>query len=256
MTRYVTRGALGAAIGMPASELSGGALVEALVEAHLADASATDLGRIWQAVSEDYVQILEADARPNPLQSWRSASGHAFECLVKVRLNRSLHGEGIVLAGQKWVQANAPSVVEFLELPAKRRCTQTSVRVWPDSDLIAFCRLRSGELRAIAVVSCKTSLRERYAQALFWCLAIRVGVPIKSVFVTLNGKKQLATCENPSKPRKLLEAYFDGAYVINEETAFCTAIRPFDDLPDHLIRWRDELAPNAICEPLELDGDS
>jgi len=250
-----TRTGLAEALGALAVVESGVELVALLAQAHVQSSGGSAVGDLWRAVAKDYCQILcgeDGSSEEGARQSWRSASGRAFERFVSVTVNHALREEGIALVGRGALLAKASNVVDFLTLPTKRICTQDSVGVWPDNDLVALCRRGDGVLQAIAVLSCKTSLRERIMQALFWSLAIKVGIPVKSAFVTLDADNELATCEHPSKARRLVEAYFDGTYVLNESTGTCQAVRPFDDLPRDLVRWRDDLAPGSLHEPLRL----
>ncbi|NQT52455.1 hypothetical protein HQ576_10410 [bacterium] len=252
---FHTRCALAEKIGEDVVCWTGRDLVNRIVQAHLAASPGEALGDLWSVVAEDYVAILrneDSQEEGSARQSWRSASGKAFEGSVRLAVNAKLRGHGLLAAERSQLEAHHREVIRFLTLPAKRVCSQDNVDVWPDNDLIVVCQREDGTLQALAVISCKTSLRERVMQSLFWSLAIKVGIPVKSLFVTLDAQRELGSCAHPTKARRLVEAYFDATYVLNKSTSTCSAVRPFDALMGDLLRWRDDLAPNSMRKPLHL----
>lgn len=107
-------------------------------------------------------------------------------------------------------------------------------------------------LRVFAIVSCKTSLRERYLQSLFWAVASLLSLHVRTAFVTLDrgrqGRSELGTCEEPSKQRKLCEAYFDRVYSFRRDTALCEMVRPAEDLVMDLRLWKKDTVPGSTVQ--------
>src|SRR5215208_4055053 len=133
-----------------------------------------------------YSQFLESvgrsssAARTSATQSWKSASGNFFQEYVRQYINTaaSLRGLNAVNASElrridAGRESGQHSLIEFLQLPAKRRCRQSAINVWPDNDVILLTRSRDGIWRAMGIVSCKTSLQERMFESAFWTLATR-----------------------------------------------------------------------------------
>lgn len=189
--------------------------------------------------------------------SWVAASGVAFQRFVKEYINDALRQRGILaLEAPEFTQIATTDLVQFLTLPARRRCVQAGIELWPDSDVILVTRNQAGVYRVFGIISCKTSFHARETESCFWALATR-DLGIRYALVTADLDDELGTCSNPSKPRRLLEAYFDKAYSTNPNTSFCSQVRPHQDsqsmiLCDDVVRWRQELVPDTIDMPISL----
>ncbi len=100
--------------------------------------------------------------------------------------------------------------------------------VLPDSDVVIY-HPKTAEVKAI--ISCKSSVRERFAQTLYWKLKLsanRRTEHIKMYFITVdkeyNEKKtgfkkpslDIPIDKKPTKPRILLEYEMDGVYVTRD----------------------------------------
>lgn len=132
-------------------------------------------------------------------------------------------------------------IIDFLTLPAKRRCTQTGINVWPDNDIIVTGEDISGNRRAFCIISCKTSLRERPLESCFWAIATR-DTGIKAVFATSDLDAELGNCgDTHNKMRQLLESYFDRTYSTSPATDICRQVVPFNQIVNDLRRWHADL---------------
>ncbi len=170
-------------------------------------------------------------------QAWASASGHVFQLIVKDKVNSAGLPNEIRALDASEIEA---PIREFLTLLARRRCTQARLDVWPDNDLIVVGRAASGQTRALCIISCKTSLRERAIESCFWAVATR-DIGIRAAFATADLDGELGTCLKPTKSRQLLESYFDRVYSTPPTTERCTQVVGIEQLAADLDRWGPDL---------------
>jgi hypothetical protein len=195
-----------------------------------------------------------AAAKNSADQSWRSASGNFYQRYVQSRINEETSKQGLLALTETELRA-LPQLIEFLKLPAKRRCLQSSISVWPDNDIILVTLTTSHDWRAVGIISCKTSLRERVFESAFWTLATR-DTGIKSGFVTADLDDELAECGGNGKNRQIIETYFDRAYSTNPLTRFCPQVRPFHEATADLLRWQKDVVAQPLTEPLDYKSGS
>jgi len=202
-------------------------------------------------VQETYIRLL-IDKGIDPIsarQSWVVASGEDFEGFIRSHINQVLNFEGIVaIKGNKLRQLGKGSpkikeLIKFLTLPAKRRCTQTSVDVWPDNDILVLLKMPNNEWRILASISAKTSSHSRNTSVLFWALAVR-GLGIKYFLATQDRDGQFVkkcTSENVNQERKLFEAYCDRVFTSNPQASYCSQIKSLILRNDGSSELTDEL---------------
>lgn len=122
-------------------------------------------------------------------------------------------------------------------------------KVWGDNDvlIVAFPNTID-EAEAICLVSCKTSLRERVYQSIFWALHSRIEGIGNHVFVTLDKgdskykKSEIKnSSENNRKTRDVLESTMERVYVFRNalEVNRSYVIKDFDYLKNDLLRWKE-----------------
>jgi type II restriction enzyme len=83
----------------------------------------------------------------------------------------------------------------------------------------------------IAIVSCKTSLRERLAQTAYWKLKLlkdTVTKHIKVLFVTIDEKGELGPKEPAKKCRAIAEVDLNGSYIVEGEVEESEKVKTFD----------------------------
>lgn len=208
-----------------------------------------------------YAEFLEKGGKDPPAaknsanQSWRSASGNFYQRYVQNRINEEASPHGLLALTETELHAALPNLIEFLKLPAKRRCIQSSINVWPDNDIVLVTKTTNHEWRAVGIISCKTSLRERVFESAFWTLATR-DTGLRSGFVTADLDDELAECGGNGKNRQIIETYFDRAYSTNPATRFCPQVRPFSDAPADLLRWQRDVVAQPLTEPLDYKSGS
>jgi hypothetical protein len=195
-----------------------------------------------------------AAAKNSADQSWRSASGNFYQRYIQKRINEETSSHGLLALTETELHA-LPQLIEFLKLPAKRRCLQSSISVWPDNDIILVTLTTSSEWRAVGIISCKTSLRERVFESAFWTLATR-DTGLRSGFVTADLDDELAECGGSGKNRQIVETYFDRAYSTNPATRFCPQVRPFSEACSDLLRWQRDVVADPLTDPLDYKSGS
>ena len=167
-------------------------------------------------------------------QARRVLGGRAFETVVMHILNTFLESKGIIVVTGKETALhalvadpiNVEQIVAYTRLPVKRRCTQTQLEDYPDSDLFAVVKPHHprNPWRLLAIINCKVDFHSRETEAAFWGLSVRTSSYIKYVCVTedrdVYGRRPRSelgpSCEHSTKARRLLESYTDRLYICSQ----------------------------------------
>ena len=204
-----------------------------------------------QIVQETYIKLL-TDKEIDPIkarQSWVVASGGDFEGYTRNHINQVLNSEGIVaIKGDRLKQLGKNSkkiqeLIKFLTLPAKRRCTQTSVDVWPDNDILVLLKTEDNTWRILASISAKTSSHSRNTSVLFWSLAVS-SLGIKYFLATQDRDNQFVkecVSDSVNQERKLFEAYCDRVFTSNPDASYCSQVKSLILRDDGSSELTDEL---------------
>jgi hypothetical protein len=196
----------------------------------------------WAQLKEEYV--AQCDPQRDAEQSWKSASGKAFEDIVLLEFTAQLR------------DPQSLKVVQWKKLPKSLK-EPLSERLWvrgeilpitaeSNVDFVAY-ELGDGDTpkRIIAVYSCKVSLRERFQQDLFWAERLR-GRGIRFCFVTLDNDGVLmraaTTGDLSSKQARMSTALYDRIYLFSDEVAiqyYTRVFRSVDRLVEDLKRWQE-----------------
>lgn len=164
-------------------------------------------------------------------QSLRAAGGTAFEFIVAEILNNFLVSDGIVVTRAREPalrqliseQSNLRRIMDFTQIPVKRRCDQSQLQDYPDLDLFALIRPESegGLWRLLAIINCKVSFHARHTEATFWGLLIRLSSNIPFVVVTEDrdiykpkASELGISCQQSTETRRLLETFSDRVYLV------------------------------------------
>lgn len=162
---------------------------------------------------------------------WRSASGVAFEKIIEDWLNS---GELLRFGLRVMRGSKLPELAKkYITIPSKRKCLQQIVQLTPDRDLAVL----NSKDSIVAMLSLKTSLRERLQETIFWKLLLS---QIRFVLVTPDMDKELGTCKKPRKARMLAECFLDGVYVVGDVDE-CPLVKKIEELPRDLIKWHGNL---------------
>ena len=222
--------------------------------------------KVNDLVREIYIKLFQERSRGNlnqARQSWVVASGNNFEEFVRILINDALNKEGILAVKGDQLKGNkkAANIVEFLTLKANRRCTQKTTDVWPDSDIVILTKDKGDNLKAFALLNCKTSDHSRNDAVMFWALALRDN-NIKYCLMTQDLDKRFVKGDNEASGlRKKAEAYLDRVYTTHPLTTECSQVRKLDftkqdganSLFNDLRTWRKEVVPNYIEELLNRE---
>lgn len=135
--------------------------------------------------------------------------------------------------------------------------------------------------RLLAIINCKVSFHARHTETAFWGLLTRLTSNIPFVVVTEDrdiykpkSSELGASCESSTAARRILESFSDRVYLVNRyrsetdpkllsdialakqhtssypvfdnpkapnHTQYCRSVRPIDDLPTDLRRWRIDI---------------
>ena len=197
----------------------------------------------WAQLKRDYImQFRQHMPSRDAEQSWKSASGNAFEEIVWQEFSAQCQGlKNLQIA--KW-HAIPDSLKEPLSERLWVRGEIQSVTAESNVDFVAYETDASNiPRRIIAVYSCKVSLRERFQQDLFWAERLR-GRGIRFCFITLDIDGVLteaaATGDLTSKQARMSVAVYDRIYLFCNESEiqhYTRIFRTVDRLGEDLKRW-------------------
>ena len=151
-------------------------------------------------------------------QSWRSFKGKNFEKLIQYIITESIEALGLKIA-------NGDRLDRSKKLPQELDSVKRNVSIHyagfglqlPDADIIVY---DPNDFQIVAVISSKTSLRERIAQTGYWKLKLLESgntAHIKVYLITADTDKDLTKRYPTKKPRVIAEVELDGTYVLTEE---------------------------------------
>jgi type II restriction enzyme len=167
-------------------------------------------------------------------QSWRAFKGNNFEKLIMHIIQDKVESLGLkVVRGEE---------LEGKELSEELSRVKRNVLVnfgefgchLPDADLIIY---NPKTCDVVAIVSCKTSLRERLAQTAYWKLKFLedpVTKHIKVLFITIDEKGELGRKKPAKKCRAIAEVDLNGSYIVEGEVEESEKVKTFDKFIDDL----------------------
>jgi hypothetical protein len=123
-------------------------------------------------------------------------------------------------------------------------------KIWGDNDIVVTLNFNS-IVQQFCIISCKTSLRERVYQSIFWSMHSRLEGIGKHVFVTvdkgISGKSEIGLRKpdnSANKSRDVLESTMDRVYVLRNSTDVnrSQVIKDFTFLETDLKTWAKDIA--------------
>lgn len=144
-------------------------------------------------------------------------------------------------------ESAADELRDRLSLPLRRPCDQQRVDTFPDSDLVILTRGAGSHWRILAVISCKTTLRERHTQSCFWGLTFKTHTDISYFLVTQDAKGLGRKCIGGNETRRRLETCTSGVFLIDDRTS--AAESALERQIDELIA-RARTNPRALTDPV------
>lgn len=168
-------------------------------------------------VQNEYIsEMEETNPEKNAEQSWRSKSGDFLEIFVKESVDDKL--KDIKISLEKEIPKEIKEKLE-LDFSGKKKL--------PDLDLVVH-----KESEPIAIISCKTTTRERVSQTLFWKLALeKKNVDINFYLVTTDSDEELTPGR---KWRPIIEEVMDNTFLVKEEFENSEGMKPYPELLDEL----------------------
>jgi len=197
----------------------------------------------WAQLKSEYAkQFRKRKQSGDAAQSWKSASGKAFEEIVWQEFSAQCQGLKDLRVA-RWHEI-PDSLKEPLSERLWVRGEIQAVTTESNVDFVAYETDASNiPRRIIAVYSCKVSLRERFQQDLFWAERLR-GRGIRFCFITLDNDgvltKAAARGKLTSKQARMSVAMYDRIYLFCEESEiqhYTRVFRTVDRLGEDLKRW-------------------
>ena len=137
-------------------------------------------------------------------QSWKPVKGKGLEKVVEYILNRELANTQLELRPVN-------ELLPYLELDFAQYGRHV-----PDVDLAVY---QPSKDRVLAILSIKSSLRERSTQTAYWRFKMHAFAQtrdIKVFLITPNNDNILRKEKAPNKPRAVLENDIDGTYIVHD----------------------------------------
>lgn len=217
----------------------------------------------WNEVNDEIFKILKED------DIYKSYLGGAdyryFEVLILHIINKVFKLDNIIALRanndrspnklyddynkEVFDKSTINKIIDKLKINMKIR-GEKEKKVWGDNDIIVIAYpQKRNNAEAICIISCKTSLRERVYQSVFWATHSRIEGIAKHTFATLDkgnkGKSEIKGRDEESNVRKtrdVLESTMERVYVFRnkDEVNRSYVIKDFEYLKKDLIRWRED----------------
>jgi type II restriction enzyme len=167
----------------------------------------------WKAVLENFENISEtyirkkvqskSEYKRNYDQAWKSCKGKLYERVVYEYIKEILKKNNISYISVKMEEELGESEKKSVQI-------HNWDTIMPDTDLVL-----EKDSRILAILSCKTSLRERLTETAFWSymLSKSSGNSVKIVFITTNKDDELQHKNN----RYIIQHIVDATLITNKE---------------------------------------
>jgi len=171
-------------------------------------------------------------------QSWKGFKGNVLERLIDHILKEQIFALGLkIVRGKKFERTHPENLTTELQ-NVKRNLSIDFGKFGfhiPDVDLVVF---NPTTFQVIAVLSSKSTLRERIAQSGYWNIKIKnynLTKHIKVFFVSPDEDGNFSESREIGKSRAIVETDLDGAYVMTEQPVReSKKVKTFDKFIDDL----------------------
>ncbi|MCK4826395.1 hypothetical protein KA005_62205 [bacterium] len=209
-----------------------------ILEKHLTKYGRAEIHKYFFEVLDETKGIFQRDNNYMNGQKWRNESGTMLEQLVIYFIHREIVELGYDITTDDEISSSSTGILE--KVGHNIVLKYGKYYILPDSDIVIY-NPQTAEVKAI--VSCKASVRERFAQSLYWKLKLATTDRTKNIkmyFVTVdkeyNEKKtgfkkpslDIQGNKDPTKPRILLEYEMDGVYVTRYMKNETDKVKMFD----------------------------
>ncbi len=176
--------------------------------------------------------------QPDHEQSWKPFKGNALEKLIAYILKDEIESLGLKIISGKKIEKTYPDNLTIELKKVKKNLAIDFGKFGyhlPDVDMIVY---NPHNYKVLAILSSKSTLRERIAQTGYWNYKIKndeLTKHIKVYFVTTDEDGTL-TIKNPvKKGRAIVEVDTDGSYVLSEtKIEESNKVKMFDKFIDDL----------------------
>ena len=173
---------------------------------------------VLEKAKQPYIEdFLRRKPKGDAEQSWRNFKGNCFEKLLQHIITQSVEPLALKVVNDNELKKKKLSD----QLDAVKRNVVINFGEYgmhlPDADIVVYNPVNH---RIIAVISCKTSLRERVAQTGYWKFKFCQNgntKHIKVYLITPDTDNTLTEIEPFKKGRAIVEIDLDGAYVLTKE---------------------------------------
>lgn len=179
----------------------------------------SELSNIFDSIHSKYLSEITKYGIKDPEQSWKSFKGNLLEELIMSYIAEEIGRMGLGIKKGRYFEAGDSKLDECLSL-VKRKLAVDFGKFGlhlPDVDLVIY---DPKDCKPLAIISSKTTLRERIAQTAYWSIKLKqsnVTKNIKVLFVTLDEDKDLKFKKPPRKGRAIAEMDIDCTYVITND---------------------------------------
>ncbi len=174
-------------------------------------------------------------------QSWKPFKGNLLEKIILEAISDKVRESGLEIIRGKILERQDSSLNECLG-KVKRSILvdygEFGMHL-PDADLVIY---DPQKCEALAIISSKTTLRERIAQTGYWKIKLQsspITKNIKVFFITLDEDGDLIVKKPPKKGRAIAEVDTDGTFVITtkeiQESEKVRKIEEFFDVLELLV---------------------
>lgn len=219
----------------------------------------------WQSYSKEIAPVLKKHPYYGPYLS-KFTESDVFEYYILHTVNHMFQLNNTIALTANSDSSPTKFYDDYLNEPLPEKVTkkilenvqitmkirgQEEKKIWGDNDILIVTYPNSiDEAEAICIISCKTSLRERVYQSIFWATHSRIEGIAKHTFATLDkgdssGNSEIGNRDpenNARKTRDVLESTMDRVYVFREpnEVERSYVIKDFNYLQTDLNRWRED----------------
>ena len=185
------------------------------------------------------------EAHNKARQSWRPKVGASLEKLIEYMINQYCKNNQIKITSDK--ELKKTKLISELDLV--RRMLEIhfdTYSILPDADLILY-KYQKDKVKILAILSLKTSFRERFTETPYWKLKLKENAVTKKIKVFMitpdnTGEISYSKTNKPRKARIILEYELDGIYLAKESFDSSPKIKSISKLFEDLevIKNEDE----------------
>lgn len=222
------------------------ALISAYDEAQEDAPESVDVTQLFEEVAKPIHEEIFTSKQPNGNlgQSWNSVKGQLFERFVYGVIQSMIEessAENLQLTYGNKTDENNDHTSRIAEQKTARDSIQIDFgeqgKLSPDADLIVYSNYDN--IRVEAIISCKTSLRERIAQTAFWRYKLASSEAtshIENILITLDSDGVFFN-DKPSKPRAIALNELDAIFVLKPGFDEHPKLKSLNQFTEELKKW-------------------